>query len=463
MINIYGEQESRSSKDGILKKWEKVLSEVAKIEAKEEYLIIIGDLNKHIGDIVKGNENDKVTFGGSLVRDFVSTGTYELVNASNKASGGPFTRYDPSDPNRENKKSLLDLCIISKGLSVYLLSLVIDKSRALTPCRPISKDKLTYTDHYSLILKFKDIPMKKNQVSSDKKTIRWNTNKEGGWENYKKMTSENVNLLDIINDDSENANNIMKKIDKEVEKIKYKAFGKVKEHSKPKSNKELEVLQKDKIKIYTCEKEPLDEDKVKDIDRKIAANLLQKQRETFETELKLLREMKSSRGRAAAIFHTKDKIVGNKAAVAEAVVLINPKTKEEVTTPMEIKKVSLDYCTDLLTNRKPKVKYEEDILMKELIHEIRMNEVVIDDIEELSEFRFNATYDTLVKKPGSKYKFIMNGGPFLKAALLKLCQVVWRTEVQPDRWAKSTLIQSYKGKGERGVLDNQRHLHITDE
>ena len=29
----------------------------------------------------------------------------------------------------------------------------------------------------------------------------------------------------------------------------------------------------------------------------------------------------------------------------------------------------------------------------------------------------------------------------------------------PERWSKSTLIQLYKGRGGRGVLDNQRHIH----
>ena len=59
--------------------------------------------------------------------------------------------------------------------------------------------------------------------------------------------------------------------------------------------------------------------------------------------------------------------------IAEPVVLIDPKSKAEVDTPEEIRKVSLDYCTELLTNRKPKVKFEEDLLMKEIMLHIRMN------------------------------------------------------------------------------------------
>ena len=67
------------------------------------------------------------------------------------------------------------------------------------------------------------------------------------------------------------------------------------------------------------------------------------------------------------------------------------------------------------------------------------------------------------KKPGSKYDFLIRGGPAIKAALYKLCQVVWKTETQPDRWSKSTLVQLYKGKGPRSILDNMRHIHTKDE
>ena len=61
--------------------------------------------------------------------------------------------------------------------------------------------------------------------------------------NLKKLASDNRELLDIINDVSENYNNVMRKIDNELEGIKFKAVGKVNEHSKPKSNKELKALQ----------------------------------------------------------------------------------------------------------------------------------------------------------------------------------------------------------------------------
>ena len=83
------------------------------------------------------------------------------------------------------------------------------------------------------------------------------------------------------------------------------------------------------------------------------------QKEAFEAELKGIRDTKSCRGRGAAIFQIKDKVVGKKTSAPEAVVLTDPVTKLEVNTPDEIKRVSLEYCSKLLTNREPKKEYSE--------------------------------------------------------------------------------------------------------
>ena len=247
VINIYGSQECRTSREKIQDTWGNILEEVAKVEAKDEFICIIGDLNRHIGNIIEGNDKDKVSFGGQLVRDFIDTGKYCLVNATDKVIGGPYTRYDPSDPFNDEKKSVLELCIISRELFVFVESLTIDKDRLFTPFRPIGKNKRTYTDHYSLKLTFRDIPLKPIKPVSGQKTIRWNTKKEGGWEAYHRMTENNPELVKIANDENEdNPDIIVKEIEKVMKDIKYKAFGKVKEKTKTKNCKELEMLMKEK-------------------------------------------------------------------------------------------------------------------------------------------------------------------------------------------------------------------------
>ena len=44
VINIYGSQECRTSREKILESWGNVLQEVAKIESKDEFICIIGDI-----------------------------------------------------------------------------------------------------------------------------------------------------------------------------------------------------------------------------------------------------------------------------------------------------------------------------------------------------------------------------------------------------------------------------------
>ena len=270
-------------------------------------------------------------------------------------------------------------------------------------------------------------------------------------------------LEDIAKVECEAPDKIMKKIDTELDKIKFQAFGKVKLHSKPLICKELEALQKEKNDIVNGIDVEDVEDKLNDVNANIASALLKKQREAFEKELKDIKDLKYYKGKSAAIFRVKEKIVGPKAAAQEASTLKDPKTGTEVFTPKEIKRVSLQFCKDLLTNREPKEEFVEDILVKKLVHTARMPEQVENDLEELTTEKFEDTFMKLSKRLGSKYDFIVRGGPALKAALQKLCQPVWRTEVQPDRWYKSTLIQLYKGKGLRNILDNMRHIHSKDQ
>ena len=75
IINIYGEIESRYSKKEIEERWERIMEKIARIEATNESLILIGDLNKAVGNGQYGvkDNNNKVSFGGKLIHRFLST------------------------------------------------------------------------------------------------------------------------------------------------------------------------------------------------------------------------------------------------------------------------------------------------------------------------------------------------------------------------------------------------------
>ena len=170
VIDIYGESECRTTNQEVEDRWFRVVSELKMIESKGEFALIIGDLNKHVGKIIKGN-HQKISFGGKLVTDLVSSCRYVLLNASNKVTGGPFTRFDPATPKDEATMSCLDLVIASQGLVKYLDSVIIDRNQDNTPFRPLRGDSI-FPDHYSIQIKFKNLPLASGRrVRQEKKTI----------------------------------------------------------------------------------------------------------------------------------------------------------------------------------------------------------------------------------------------------------------------------------------------------
>ena len=152
IINIYGEQESRCSKEEVEDRWGRILAEICKIERRKELILILGDMNKHIGndDLGVSGNHSKISSGGELLRGFLSSGKYICLNNSPKTTGGPFTRYDPSKPLEEESMSCLDLVIVSKALEPFIESLVIDSEMKYSPMPPVSKTKSVYSDHFRL-------------------------------------------------------------------------------------------------------------------------------------------------------------------------------------------------------------------------------------------------------------------------------------------------------------------------
>ena len=97
----------------------------------------------------------------------------------------------------------------------------------------------------------------------------------------------------------------------------------------------------------------------------------------------------------------------------------------------------MKYCADLLTNRNPKRGFEENIDLKNLVHDIRMLE---NDNFDLTEEMFEGSLKELSIKKKDKYSFILNGGEDLKKAVFALFKKVWESEIKPESWKKTTIV-----------------------
>ena len=167
VLAVYGEQECRTSTSESDKRWEEMLEQIKKIEQRGESIVLIGDMNKAVGNDHLGvkDNHPKISRGGKYIREFLDNNNYTLVNNLPITVNGPFTRYDPGDPNNEEKKSCLDLVIISNDLLPFVEQLFIDREGIYAPSRSIGK-KLRKPDHYPLILTFKNIPIREKSSST---------------------------------------------------------------------------------------------------------------------------------------------------------------------------------------------------------------------------------------------------------------------------------------------------------
>ena len=127
----------------------------------------------------------------------------------------------------------------------HIDKLEVDKELRWTPNR-VANGVLKFPDHYALLLTLKNIPKLKKKNVVNRKHIRWNTRKVNGWETYTKLTDNNNKLMDIVQNNVDDPETILKVFNKEMNKIKYKSFGKVTVSSKSKHDKRLELLQQEK-------------------------------------------------------------------------------------------------------------------------------------------------------------------------------------------------------------------------
>ena len=144
----------------VLENWGRIKSEIEKIGERNEFCLLIGDLNRAIGAGrlgIQGNKS-KVSNGGKMILELLETGEYVLGNSTDKVEGGPWTWVSRADVSI---RSCIDLVIMSADLAPYLKRIVIDVKHNFAPARPrlvAGRKKLVYSDHFPLLVEFENLP-----------------------------------------------------------------------------------------------------------------------------------------------------------------------------------------------------------------------------------------------------------------------------------------------------------------
>ena len=185
----------------------------------------------------------------------------------------------------------------------------------------------------------------------------WNTSKPDGWKQYNLLSAESTQMEALAVNDNEDVSETMKLFQKAKEKIKYQSFEKIRITSNGPNNPELKKLYDIKTNIYKSQDiANTREEEIDEVEAKISEKLLEAQRKSIEKELEDIREAKKN-GRCAAVFKLKAKVAGEKKETAEAIAIKDPVSGAMLYDHEEIKSASLNYCQNLLKDKKPDDEY----------------------------------------------------------------------------------------------------------
>jgi hypothetical protein len=440
IINIYGQQEGRDGQEGrdqVLESWTKVKRELCQIESRGEAALLIGDMNRALGSDELGVPGTKpgVSYGGKLVRQLLEEDGYFLLNGLDLAEGGPWTRVDPATGGL----SCLDLAIGSANLLPYVRRLEVDSGRKFTPKRVVYKDGkygFTYTDHFALEV---ELLMPSSKVEQQKKQVsRWNLHKPGAWEEYEWRTNLQAGRIsELVEDENIEITEVVGKVNKELDKIKYKCFG--------------------KTKVKVDKKEKAKKDKT-GTDEEEAEAMAAEQSEKVEKQIS--RITSSKLGRCGNVFKMKEVITGPKKSNQEAQAVKDPKTGRLVVEPEEIKKVTLEYCLETLKNNEPAEELKEAVAVKEELLSLIMENKEGSFL--MTEEDYWAVVAKFEKKNKRGYDFLTKSGEMFKGCVGKLCRRILKDEIIPSGYYETLLVQLFKGKGSTQELGNSRFLHLKD-
>ena len=174
----------------------------------------------------------------------------------------------------------------------------------------------------------------------------------------------------------------MKRIEKQIDKVKYAAFEKVKTHSKGFG----------KTSIENCKDE-----------------LLKAQRIEIKSQLKRIKNIKHMKGKTSAAFEVLGHLKGSDKRGNEITAMKDPVTGDMILEPDRIREVALAYCVNLLHFEYVDPDFEKEIYLENLLHYYRYSETSENEIN-LEYSDFEARISIVASKHSEKYKFLLNLG-----------------------------------------------------
>ena len=425
VINWYACQETR--RDLVDESWDTILGQLAAATARGDRCILTGDFNRRLGKRV--GDSKEVSYGGKKVLELIDTGEFALVNEMNNlVRGGPYTRADPADPS---KKSVLSYFIVSSALVPNIDFLLIDSDRRFTPKRVLRRGngfKTTYSDHYMMELRLKNIP----KIPKKVRERDWFFKKFNGWKRFRELTEEKAGEFKKLVDKIDDVNVLDKKLRKLEEKILWTVFGK---RTRKITGGKFSEGGRSTI-----------------ADENVSAG----NRATFEMEMEKL-QLKDSR--LGKIWELRGLLHGKKKTQQQPPsAVVDPKTGKLVCTVEEIKSATRQHVQNTLKDATPIEKFKHVILDRELKHfrfmsenkELRMN---------LPKPVFDLVLERMRRVNKPCYRLATKAAEAYTDAMYDFFVKIVEKEEIPKSFAETSLTQLHK-KGPTSDLGNWRFIHM---
>ena len=257
---------------------------------------------------------------------------------------------------------------------------------------------------------------------------------------YKELAEEKSDkMIEVIDDTSKSIEEVVKKFERMHNDIKFEAFGKV-------TLKDKNNVQEKQQKNKTSEEEE-------------ARNLLKKQTEKAEEELIKLKD--SKKGRTANIFKIVQAIQGPRKGGSMQAYSITDQSGEVAVSGNEIKRISLEYCREVLTKNEAEGSYKKEIALKGSMHMERMHDSQ-ESMFKPSRESFKRVLKKFKDNDKRNYDFLVKTGEKFKEGVFRLCRRMIEEEEFPCNFDNTTLHQIFKGKGKRDVLSINRFIHSKE-
>ena len=451
---VYMPQEKSKSVDELKEIYKLIEEQIETAIKMNERLVMMGDFNCKIGEIIPGNTNE-VTKGGRILLKMINKYNLCVLNGE-KICSGKWSRIEGQD------KSILDYVITRNEGKDIFSSMQIDEEKLLTPYtveKEATGTRIVYTDHCMISVKaVMNLPPTKppkRRKQLDRKRIE-----ELAEELTKEKISEIIDPSKIVESYTKWSERVMKICEKYCTEKKPKK-GKSKCNrllirSKRRITKELKKKGLDKETVKTLKKrkelimEHMERESMRERGRKIDATV---------------QEVKEGGGVDSATFwKVKNRLNGkNNNEIAAIIDEDGNKTEK----PEEIKEVYMKYFSKLLTTSAGIT--DEERKREEMVESIVSQMEAVCRTEKPQETREEDLKEILSKLDVKKARdrdnwsneIIKRGGDEMFNSIKKIVDAIDKNLCVPMEWNKMA-IRTIDKKGSKLLMPNKRGLFLTN-